>query len=83
MCRNCGRVKYVTSPSVNVDLDSYYRTVENINVVYDGPRTICIEGCASGARYIFLPGRTRNIDKNDAECIVDLKGFEYVGMDSD
>ena len=80
MCKSCGKVIY-TQPSVQVDASGYYRTSEYVKVVYNGASTIRVEGCMSHTRYIFLPGRTRDVDKNDAVCIMDLEGFEYAGMD--
>jgi hypothetical protein len=51
--------------------------VNQVAVVYNGGIELGVVGCRSGNRYIFLPGRTRTIDKNDAICLVELKDFSY------
>ena len=81
MCRGCGKVKYVapaTRPESEPVVKSY-RTEEEVLVVYSGSVVLRVVGCKSRHVYLFAPGVTRSIDKDDAGCLVDTEVFKYGG----
>jgi len=67
-----------TKPESEPVVESY-RTDEEVLVVYSGSAVLRVTGCKSGHSYLFAPGVTRSIDKNDAGCIVDMEAFKYGG----
>jgi hypothetical protein len=78
MCKGCGRVRYTQSSFGPGVVPDGYRTEETVEIVWTGGGDLRVTGCKSGARYIFLSGRTRIIDRNDAECLILVNGFEWV-----
>ena len=79
VCRSCGKVKYVDVSGVATSgpgPPTSYRTISEVLIVYSGSMEMRFIGCASGNRYIFLPGNTRRIDENDANCLLQLKEFQ-------